>query len=121
MVWRCRRRKERRVMSEERARKEAPARKMENWLRERVVSREETKGWGAGGAGAGGELFSEEDCRCEGGLLIGGVGFDDVDDDDDDRKAIEALVSPSSGWLLHVDRELYERRVPRAFVIPTIR
>ena len=105
MVWRCRRRKERRVMSEERARKEAPARKMENWLRERVVSREETKGWGAGGAGAGGELVSEEDCRCEGGLLIGGVGFDDVDDDDD-RKAIEALVSPSSGWLLHVDREL---------------
>lgn len=30
VVWRRRRRKERRVMSEERARKEAPARKMEN-------------------------------------------------------------------------------------------
>lgn len=110
-------------MSEERARKEAPARKMENWLRERVVSREETKGWGAGGAGAGGELVSEEDCRCEGGLLIGGVGFDDVDDDDD-RKAIEALVSPSSGCGSRVASYAYklvERRVPRAFVIPTIR
>lgn len=55
-------------MSEERARKEAPARKMENWLRERVVRREETKDWGAGAAGAGGELVSEEDCRFEGGI-----------------------------------------------------
>lgn len=68
MVWRFRRRRERRVISEERARKEAPARKMENWLRERVVRREETKDCGAGGAGAEEELVSEEDCRFEGGL-----------------------------------------------------
>lgn len=34
-----------------------------------MVRREETKDWGAGGAGAGGgELVSEEDCRCEEGL-----------------------------------------------------
>lgn len=68
MVWRCRRRRERRVISEERARKEAPARKMENWLRERVFRREEAKDWGAGDAGAGRELISGEDCRCEGEL-----------------------------------------------------
>lgn len=98
VVWRCRRRRARRVIREEMARKEAPARKMENWLRERVVRREEIKGWGAGGAGAEGKLGSEEDCRCEGGLGARGVGFDDVDDDDDDRKVIEAPVSPSSGW-----------------------
>lgn len=41
---------------------------MENWLRERVVRREEAKDWGAGGAGAEGKLVIDEDCRCEGGL-----------------------------------------------------
>ena len=34
-----------------------------------MVRREETKDWGAPSAGAeGGELVSEEDCRCEEGL-----------------------------------------------------
>lgn len=50
------------------------------------------------------------------------MGFDDDDDDNDDRKAIiEALVSLSSAWFVHVDREMLSGNCKKAFVISTLR
>lgn len=84
MVARWRFRRERRVTRVERAKKEAPARKRVNWLREREEKSEEEDGvgggwesvWVGGGGGGGSVVINEGAVRWRNAMPLFGGGLD---------------------------------------------